>query len=205
MLNKKLLLSKLSVAIVIGLVLLAFGINVFHTRGAGNYPSMVMYNDKLYMETDTQEKIYSYVYVGEIESSIDAEFPIKNLQTNDDLIGCKIYISLNKSDYIFVYHDGAYIPYKDINLDDYSSKLLNNEEYWGREYTDKILSEKEKKLLKDTFYSNYYGGKYVIESDETQEVVLLTDISDEIISKFENVFGNNVSYKKCNMPKVNAK
>ncbi len=198
MLNKKLLLSKLSVAIVIGLALLAFGINVFHTRGAGNYPSMVMYNDKLYMETDTQEKIYSYVYVGEIESVIDAEQPVKNLQANDNLIGCKIYVPLNRNDYIFVYHEGMYIPYKDVNLDGNSSEEINDKKYYGSEYLEN-QSKKEFTLLSDPTYSNVYGGQY-LDSKNQQTVVLLTEINNEIISKFESVIGNNVRYEKCNAP-----
>ena len=80
--------------------------------GSIYYPSMVMFNDILYIGTYYSGDKEGLSVVGKIESCIDDGVPSENNQANDPFVGCEIYTASSAPDFIFVLNNGIYSSYK---------------------------------------------------------------------------------------------
>ncbi len=80
--------------------------------GSIYYPSMVMFNDILYIGTYYSGDKEDLSVVGKIESYIDYGVPSENNQANDPFVGCEIYTTSSAPDFIFVLNNGIYSSYK---------------------------------------------------------------------------------------------
>ena len=80
--------------------------------GSIYYPSMVMFNDILYIGTYYSGDKEDLSVVGKIESCIDYGVPSENNQANDPFVGCEIYTTSSAPDFIFVLNNGIYSSYK---------------------------------------------------------------------------------------------
>lgn len=82
-------------------------------QGAGNFTSMLFVNNTLYQRVDHKDNLADkeseFVYLGEIETKVDvSQTPTENFQTNDDIIGGKVY---QYGEDIVVLVDGDYLLY----------------------------------------------------------------------------------------------
>lgn len=166
----------------------------------GEYPSLVKFQNTLYVATDEQRD-FSSIARGTIKSRVESGVPTENFQTNDDLVGCEIYTGAN--DYIGVLYEGQYISYKNVTADDefFSQAVsipMSTDPTWKNraaaqdEYLSTIANAKED-------YFQYYGG-ITYSSEESQYIIWLTEINDDIVSFYDQVNRfEKYTYQKCDV------